>query len=618
MLAWKPLQKASAFKTYCRGIGIEANIAEKISSNLDEYAEDKKWKPIIEESKRFIGVIDSVSESPCSMLLYNKPVRKELGLIRTKKGQICCLLDGYNCDKYKYLKNDYLTVTVWAIIRDVCKLANIPIPTIDELNNLLDDKTYDIYAQGLTSTINQADSDFATGLVKRYKPKSVGEMSAFVAIIRPGCAKLLQDFVDRKPYTTGVKELDELLIEGNHRMIYQELIMKYLIWLGIPETGSYDIIKKISKKKFKEAELAELKEKLYVGWQKQVGTEEGFEGTWQIVQDAARYSFNASHSLAYAYDSLYGAYLKSHYPLEYYTVALNYYSDDMPRTNRLISELPYFGISLKPIKFRYSRDVYSISKEDNSIYKGIKSVKDMSKDVADELFELGKEEYNSFVDLLYDIKLKTNIGQSKIKALIELGFFEEFGDTNKLLKLQKFFEHYYDKEKSIKQINKSLLDSEELTLALLSEQTIKKITAKIVTVNVKCFLKDIENHIKYKPRSIYENVQSQIIYLGYSTLRNPLANRIASVVSVDTKYSPKLDFYSIKNGSTTECKITKKNFGNKPLIVGDVVVFNRIEYQPKRRMNENGVFVDIPNTKEIWIKDYDIILPAPRKEKKKK
>lgn len=90
--------------------------------------------------------------------------------------------------------------------------------------------------------------------------------------------------------------------------------MKYLIWLGIPETGSYDIIKKIAKKKFKEAELAELKAKLLTGWKERVGKKDGFIETWTVVEQAAKYSFNASHSLSYAYDSLYGAYLKSHYP----------------------------------------------------------------------------------------------------------------------------------------------------------------------------------------------------------------------------------------------------------------------------------------------------------------
>lgn len=106
MLAWKPLQDASAFRLYCRGIGMDISEYDDVAKDLDSYREDKKFGPLIEESKRFIGVVESVSESPCSMCLYNKPIRRELGLVRTPNGKACCLLDGYNCDKYKYLKND--------------------------------------------------------------------------------------------------------------------------------------------------------------------------------------------------------------------------------------------------------------------------------------------------------------------------------------------------------------------------------------------------------------------------------------------------------------------------------------------------------------------------------
>lgn len=324
----------------------------------------------------------------------------------------------------------------------MCNLAGIQIPTIREMDNLLDDKTFDIYKDGMTSTINQADSDFATGLVKTYCPRSVSEMSAFVAIIRPGCASLLQDFVHRKPYTTGVEELDAQLVEGNHRMLYQELLMKYLIWLGIPETGSYDIIKKVAKKKFKETELEELKLKLLSGWIKNVGKEDGFIETWKVVEQAAKYSFNASHSLSYAYDSLYGAYLKSHYPLEYYTVALNYYVNDSERTLSLTNELKYFGISLRPIRFRYSQSAYSLVREDNSIYKGIKSIQYMNQQVAEELYELRENQYSSFIQLLKDIKSKTSVDARQLKTLIELDFFTEFGDANFLLAQYKLFDKY--------------------------------------------------------------------------------------------------------------------------------------------------------------------------------
>jgi len=600
MLTWKPLQDSSAFRVYCKGIGKDISEYDEVAKNLSAYEDDKKWAPIIEESKILRGVIESVSESPCSMLLYYKPVRQELGLVRTNAGVYCCLLDGINCDKYKYLKNDYLSVTVWSIIRSVCELAEIPIPTIRELDKLLDDKAFEIYEKGLTCTINQADSDFATELVKRYKPKSVSEMSAFVAIIRPGCAKLLQDFVDRKPYTTGVAALDELLIEGNHRMIYQELIMKYLIWLGIPETGSYDIIKKISKKKFKEAELTDLRKKLAKGWLRQVQTSEGFEGTWAIVQDAARYSFNSSHSLSYAYDSLYGAYLKSHYPLEYYTVALNYYSDDSERTLKLTNELSYFGISLKPIKFRYSKGDYTLFREENSIYKGIQSIKDMNAKVADDIYGFRNNTYNNFTKLLTDINEKTTANSKQIKILIELDFFEEFGESNKLLSIFEFY-HKYKKRTTLK---KEELTNSFITLDDVRECSGKETDKQFSQVDFTKLLSLVENKIPYKPKNNIDKIKAQIQYLGYVDFEpNPNYKGLLATLEVDTKYSPKLKMYSLKTGKTLDFKINKRTFKKNPIEKGDVILVQGHKVEPRKKMID-GKFVSIPGTSERWITQY--------------
>lgn len=600
MLTWKPLQNSSAFRTYCKGIGKDINEYDEIAKNLELYENDKKWKDIIEESKRFRGVIESVSESPCSMLLYYKPVRQELGLVRTNAGVYCCLLDGINCDKYKYLKNDYLAVTVWSIIRSVCEMAGISIPTIRELDKLLDDKTFDIYKEGLTCTINQADSDFATALVKRYCPQSVSEMSAFVAIIRPGCASLLQDFIDRKPYTTGVKELDDILTEGKHRMIYQELIMRYLIWLGIAETGSYDIIKKIAKKKFKEAELAELKTKLLDGWKKRLNTTDGFDETWQVVQNAAKYSFNASHSLSYAYDSLYGAYLKSHYPLEYYTVALNYYGGDSERTLKLTNELSYFDIKLKPIRFRYSKGDYTLSREDNSIYKGIQSIKNMNTKIADEIYELRSNQYSSFLDLLFDIKEKTSTNARQLKILIELDFFSEFGDVNYLLEQYTFFDKFYDK----KQFKKDILSEFGVSFETISKYSKKESPKMFAEVDFRSYAKVVAPEIKYVPRKLSEQIKSQTDYLGYITIIDNRYRGMAAVISIDTKYSPKVKMYSLKNGITLDCKIDKRTFNQNPISAGDIVTIYGTKKKPKSRKNADGKWEDVPGTSELWITKY--------------
>lgn len=599
MIAWKPLQASSAFRVYCKGIGKHISEYDDVAKDLDSYRDNPKWKKVIEESKRFIGVVESVSESPCSMLLYDKSVRRELGLVHTTD-KACCLLDGYNCDKYKYLKNDYLTVTVWAIIKDTCEAAGIQIPTIREIDKLLDEKTFEIYDKGLTCTINQADSDFATGLVEEYKPRSVSEMSAFVAIIRPGCASLLQDFIHRQPYTTGVKELDDILVEGKHRMIYQELIMKYLIWLGIPETGSYDIIKKIAKKKFKEKELADLKEKLLGGWIERVGTEEGFVETWTVVEQAARYSFNASHSLSYAYDSLYGAYLKSHYPLEYYTTVLNYYSGDETRTLKLTNELKYFGIKLRPVRFRFSGENYVFNRKTNEIYKGVKSIKYMNSKVAKVAILNSNKSYISFIDCISDFLTGTAINIKQMRILIDLDFFEEFGDANYLNMQLDLFDKYSGRSQISKTELSTLHVSEEEARGFSTKET-AKMFSKIDSL---AMLRIAATKLKYRRRTLREKIGAQIEHLGYVDIVGDQYSGIACVTSIDTKYSPRLTLYSLKNGTSYQCKIDKRTFSQTKLAKGDILKVMSNRFKPKVKKDENGNWVEIPDTRELWITKY--------------
>lgn len=604
MISWKPLQEASGFRLYCKAIDLPISDYNDVAKDLDRYRDDPKWKDIIEESKKFIGVVEGVAESPCSMVLYDKDVRSEIGMIKTPNGKICCLLDGYNCDKYKYLKNDYLTVTVWAIIRDVCKLANIPIPTINELDNLLDEKTFDVYKKGLTCSINQADSDYATGLVMRYKPQSLAEMSSFVAIIRPGCASLLDDFIERKPYTTGVKALDNILEDSEHRLIYQESIMKYLIWLGISEPQSYDVIKKIAKKKFKEQELKDLKAQLIEGWHKQVGEEKGFEETWQVVEDAAKYSFNASHSLSYAYDSLYGAYLKSHYPLEYYTVALNYYSNDATRTGKLTKELRSYNISLEKPRFRYSIDKYFMDKESNTIYKGTEAIKFLNKECALFLYSLKDNKYDTFIDLLADItdakdeNNKSYVNSRQIDILIKSQYFQEFGNNKKLLTIYDYFKVLYGRKVLSKDKAKEL----NLPEYIFEQEGVTQTEKQYKFENICDILKLIEQNTPNESFGIKDQVEFEKDALGYINMTYDVDKKVCYVMDIDTKYTPKVTLYCLKNGRTVLCKVNKTLFKDNPLKVGMIIRASRFEERYKQAYIEGGW--KRTNDKEWWCTAY--------------
>ena len=594
MLSFKPLQESSAFRLYCKSIGMNISEYNEVAKELSLYKDDPQWNKIIEESKHFVGVIESVSQSPCSTLLLNQPISEEIGLL--KAGDvIVCNIDGINCDRYKYLKNDILAVSVWDIINETCKLANISVPSTSELNLLLDDKVWHIYEKGLTCTINQADSKFATDLVKKYKPKSIAEMSAFVASIRPGFASLLDNFIERKPYTTGVIELDNLLKDSYHYLMYQESIMKYLIWLGIEESETYTIIKKIAKKKFKEEELINLKEKLKNGWSNIVGREEGFEETWQVVEDASRYSFNASHSLSYAYDSLYGAYLKSHYPLEYYTVVMNSYSDDSERTARLTNEMKYFNIKLKNPKFRYSKGEYFFDRKTNSIYKGISSIKFISKNAGSILYDLKDNHYDTFCDLLVDIGNKIN--SKNIQILIRLNFFSEFGTISKLLKIYELYTNLYGKI----QISK---DKYPKLNNIFSKFAIKETEKRFTFNNTLPILKGIEKHLKNKENDVVQLILDYFEYTGACDIKNNSYGNNSIVIDINTKYAPKITLYSIKKGMTKEVKIYKKNYIN-PLKIGDVISIQDAEYRYKKK-KEGNKWVNT-NEKELIVNAYKIL-----------
>lgn len=614
MISWKPLKKSSAFRLYCKAMDLNFEEYNEIAKNIEQYEKedeeesleldenvtvttDDYWADMIEKSKPFIGVVESISPSPCSMLLYDKSVAEEMGLIKVKD-KYCCLLDGYNCDKFKYLKNDYLTTTVWAIIKDTCDLANINIPSIPELDKLLDDKTYEVYEKSLTCSINQADSVWATHLVSRYKPTSPAEMSAFVAIIRPGCASLLNNFIDRKPYTTGIKELDNLLVDGSSRMIYQELIMKYLIWLGIPETGSYDIIKKIAKKKFKEAELAELKQKLVKGWEEKVGKPDGFEETWRVVEDAARYSFNASHSLSYAYDSLYGAYLKSHYPLEYYTVALNYYANDETRTERLIQELSYYKIELRKPQFRYSKSEYFLDKSNNTIYKGISSIKFLNESSADFLYSLKDNIYNDFIDLLKELKDSNTINSRQLSILISLQFFNEFGGNKKLLDLQNLFDEIYNS----KVISKDKFEKLNLLKEDLEGCFEKSTEKQYRNVDSLKILKNINNRLPNINLPIDEQIKIEIDSIGKIVSTFNLDKKNCYVSEIDTKYSPKVKLYCLQTGKEITVKIQKNFYKIVPIKKGDLIYCNEFIKKNKSIKTEKGF--EKTNEMEFWLNNY--------------
>ena len=602
MVSFKPMQVSSAFRLWCKAKDLNINeydeIAKKLSDDEHCLDDDEKWSTLIEESKVFRGVIESIAPSPCSYLLLDKPISEEIGLISIGSGNdrvVCCVLDGYNCDYYKYLKNDYLIVTVWDIISKVYEKIGAPIDDIKTLISKCNDKVWDLFANCITATINQCDTDFGKQTLKVYKPRTIEELSAYVAAIRPGFANNLETFKNRETYSTGVPELDELLKDSFSYIMYQESIMSYLVWLGIPEKDSYDIIKKISKKKFKEDELKNLKDKLSKGWMNKIGNLDMFEKTWSDIENSSRYSFNASHSVSVALDALYGAYLKANYPMEYYSVVFEIYSDDINKTRDLTDELPYFNIKLKLPKFRISNNHYTCDKRNNVIYKNIQSIKFLNETIAEQLYGMRDMQFNTFLDFL-----KVNPCNSKqTEILIKLDFFSEFGKTGKLMDIYNFYQTRYDKIKFKKQIKK---DKNPYSIDIISKYS-KETEKQYIIIDEEGFCNDIISSFEDKEISIKERLDTQIEYLGYIEYKNNKAKNYGYIIDINTKYTPRFTIYKIDTGETISVKYSKRDYEQSELGKGKVIKFIATE-KPRKKLID-GQWVDLEDV-ELWIKSYKI------------
>ena len=470
MVAYGTLQEGEAFRNVCRSKGIPFEEFNEIAKNIDKYKTDKKWSKLYEESKKFIDVVTSASIHPCAFVLFNGDIEEELGVVRVGKN-ICCLITSGEADDWKYLKNDYLVVSVWSLISKTFEKIGKPIMSIPELNKNLDDKVWEMYEKGLTTTLNQTDSDWATSLVKKYKPKNVEDMAKFVACIRPSFNSWRDKFIDRLNHTNGVESMDNLLKSTDNFILFQENLMQYFVWLGVSPSDAISLIKKISKKKIEQEDFDNLESSLLENWIIKTGSEDKFHEIWHLVQSCIEYGFCSAHGLCVAYDSVYGAYLKSHYPYEYYTVALNEYKDDQDRTGKLIEELEYFGISVKNIQFGKSVGEYSFDKDTKAIYKGVGSIKFLNSVVADEIFELSKTQYKTFADLLLDINQNTSTNSRQLKILIELDYFSQFGNARELLSISDMVDRF--KFGEAKTIKKDKIESDEM-LTLVSKYATDK------------------------------------------------------------------------------------------------------------------------------------------------
>lgn len=324
------------------------------------------------------------------------------------------------------------------------------------------------------------------------------------------------------------------------------------------------------------------------------------KGFLQVIEDASDYGFSTNHSTPYSCIGYACAYLRYYYPKEFIATMLNINQDKFEKTSLIVDYAHMKGIKISPIKFGKSKSEYSVSED--GIYKGLKSIKFLNTQIADELFELGKNKYKTFLELLIDIKEKTSVDARQLDILIKLNFFSAFGDNLKLLKFVERFTELYGK----KQINKDKAVKMNLSLLMLQEYS-KKETAKIFKeIDIEGILEELWSLLEDNQLSIQEQLQAEYEYLGYIETQLDTKGNYIFITDINTKSTPKITAYDLKSGVQTKYKIYKKNYNSKPFSVGDIVRLQKVVEKGKPYMVD-GKWVNSDTEMELILVEYVVL-----------
>ena len=618
IITFNTIATKGAIKDVCRALNISLAEAQQISDavNIDGTIDDK-WREQYPEVFKYVnivsGTIVSIGSHPSGVLVSDKEIEADVGLCSLSTSDYpVSMLDMHGLDDQMYVKLDILGLDNIGVINECCKLAGFERLTPDNVN--LEDEAVWKSIRDDTTMIFQWESDSAAAYLKRFMSdntialaKSRSKDFSYIkwfsfgnGLLRPACASYRDEVADGIFYDNGFNELNDFLAPEAGRVCMQETIMQFLVkFCGYSQAESDNVRRGIAKKKGTEQLLPEIERRFieYSSTHYDITKErcqEVIKPFLQIILAASSYAFSWNHSDAYSCIGYISGFLRYYYPLEFLTAAFNTFTGKEDKIVAITKYADKVGIKIQPPRFRHSRSGYQMDKETNSIYKGLESIKYLNADVSDQLYAMRDIYFDSFIDFLNVSPLNSR----QLDILVKLDFFSEFGRAQRLLKIIDLYNMFHGK----KQIKK---DKITLPIKILSKYALSETDKmfKFDDEHMNAMLSELCAMIPDTDIPLNTKLQTQQEMCGYISYIDPTRINTAVVMSLDTKYSPKVTCYDIATGDTFTAKIKKKLYQMVPFGVGDILKYCIEKNKKWKKENDDWVQID---EYENWLSQYTI------------
>jgi DNA polymerase-3 subunit alpha len=389
--------------------------------------EDETVGQLVEIAKALEGLFRHASTHAAGIVIGDRPLQELLPLYRDPRSDMP--VTQYNLkwvEPAGLVKFDFLGLKTLTTIRyavDMVKRRGIDID-IDAIP-IDDAATYKLYARGDTYGIFQFESAGMRRALMELKPDRIEDLIAMNALYRPGPMDNIPSFINRKHGTEEVSyphpALSTVLDETYGIIVYQEQVMQIAQLLSGYSLGEADMLRRAMGKKIK-AEMDNQRIRFREGSGPNGVSEALADEIFDLLAKFANYGFNKSHAAAYAWVSYQTAYLKEHFPHEFYAASMTL---DMAQTDKLSDfrrEAGKKGIEVVPPCVNRSEVVFSV--KDDRIHYGLSAVKGVGRAMAEHIVEVrGDQPFKDLGDFARRVDPRV-LNKRTLETLVNAGAFD--------------------------------------------------------------------------------------------------------------------------------------------------------------------------------------------------
>ncbi|WP_375597450.1 DNA polymerase III subunit alpha [Devosia sp. Naph2] len=389
--------------------------------------EDETVGQLVEIAKALEGLFRHASTHAAGIVIGDRPLQELLPLYRDPRSDMP--VTQYNLkwvEPAGLVKFDFLGLKTLTTIRyavDMVKQRGIELD-IDAID-IEDAATYKLYARGDTYGIFQFESAGMRRALMDLKPDRIEDLIAMNALYRPGPMDNIPSFINRKHGTEEVvyphPALSEVLDETYGIIVYQEQVMQIAQLLSGYSLGEADMLRRAMGKKIK-AEMDNQRIRFREGAGPNGVSEALADEIFDLLAKFANYGFNKSHAAAYAWVSYQTAYLKEHFPHEFYAASMTL---DMAQTDKLSDfrrEAGKKGIEVVPPCVNQSEVLFSV--KNDRVHYGLSAVKGVGRAMAEHIVEVrGDQPFKDLGDFARRVDPRV-LNKRTLETLVNAGAFD--------------------------------------------------------------------------------------------------------------------------------------------------------------------------------------------------